>query len=212
MLERVSTQFTRQASLIATVLDPRFKDLKTIPRRMRDTTLGYLRAAASQELRLFQSLVPEVEPVVVAAVAAADADLGALSENLFHLFDDGEEDEARVPVEAGADPVEKELAEYAREKALLVYNPGHHDHRQPDMDQHPLAWWRAREKKYPILASLARKYLAIHAASSAVERMFSYTGSRVSKRDANLSDDTLLETMLVRAYGKFLDTYEHLYP
>ena len=58
---------------------------------------------------------------------------------------------------------------------------------------------------------LARKYLAVHAASAAVERMFSYTGNRVGKKHANLSDGALLDMMLVRSLSKFLDMYERKY-
>ena len=79
--------------------------------------------------------------------------------------------------------------------------------KQPDMGEDPLPWWKSQASRFPILSSLARKFLAIPAASAAVERMFSYTGNRVGKKDANLGDDALLSLMLVRSLSKFVDTY-----
>ena len=98
-------------------------------------------------------------------------------------------------------PVTKELRLYASLPALET--PG----KQPDMNQNPLLWWKGRATKFPILSSLARKYLSVHAASAAVERMFSYTGNRVGKKEWGLGDDTLLSLMLVRSYAKFCETY-----
>ena len=44
---------------------------------------------------------------------------------------------------------------------------------EQDVEGHPLHWWKAEERKYPILATLARKYLCVCASSSASERLFS---------------------------------------
>ena len=83
----------------------------------------------------------------------------------------------------------------------------HHHHSQK---QSPLAFWKLHAATYPILSRVARKYLAIHASSAAVERMFSYTGHRVSKKNTNLADETLLSMMLVRSLSKFVEKWEHV--
>jgi hypothetical protein len=44
----------------------------------------------------------------------------------------------------------------------------------------PLAWWKGNERKFPILAKLARMYLAIQATSAPSERIFS-VASRIIK-------------------------------
>jgi len=71
----------------------------------------------------------------------------------------------------------------------------------------PLLWWRDRVLDYPALSRVARKYLAIPAASAAAERMFSYTGLRVGKINANLGDETLLDMMLVRCLTSFVEKW-----
>ena len=43
-------------------------------------------------------------------------------------------------------------------------------------DLSALDFWKAHEKTYPHLASLAKKYLSVPAASAAIERMFSIAG------------------------------------
>ena len=68
----------------------------------------------------------------------------------------------------------------------------------------PCVWWKERENEYPLLSRVARKYLGIPGASAAAERMFSYTGYRVGKRNTGLSDDSLLDMMLIRALKRFV--------
>ena len=78
---------------------------------------------------------------------------------------------------------------------------------QPDLSADPLEWWKNYAAELPTLASLARKYLAIPASSAAVERMFSYTGNRVGKKDTRLDDENLLALMHVRALARFVERY-----
>ena len=52
MEERVSSQFVRSASLIATVLDPRFKRLRQLPKEMRPMAWDLLRNALIHEAKL----------------------------------------------------------------------------------------------------------------------------------------------------------------
>ncbi|XP_071636379.1 E3 SUMO-protein ligase ZBED1-like isoform X2 [Temnothorax longispinosus] len=51
-----------------------------------------------------------------------------------------------------------------------------------DYNDSPLEWWKARVNKYPTLAELARKYLAIPATSASSERAFSSAGNIVSRK------------------------------
>ncbi len=57
---------------------------------------------------------------------------------------------------------------------------------EQDVEDYPLQWWKAEENRYPILATLARKYLCIPASSAASERLFSASGLVVTPRRAAL--------------------------
>ena len=196
MTARVSTQFVRKASLIATLLDPRFKRLRKIPKPARKQAWDALTSAAKHEQTLFQQPAPAQED--------HDQERVVNHEGVhFHDFGDDDSDEGDAPAN---DTLESELAEY---KALPCLDSGA-PHYNPDMQQSPLAWWKIHASRFPILSRVARKYLAIHASSAAVERMFSYTGHRVSKKNANLHDETLLSMMLIRSLSKFVATYSSL--
>ena len=56
-----------------------------------------------------------------------------------------------------------------------------------DAEEEPLPWWKRNEKKYPMLAIMARKYLCVCATSSASERLFSSSGQIVTSLRAHLN-------------------------
>ena len=84
----------------------------------------------------------------------------------------------------------------------------------PDMNANPLTFWQQAERaeEFPILRRLARRYLAIPASSASAERLFSYTGNRVSKRACRLSDEQLLAQMYVRTGSRFIVKWARAYP
>ena len=58
-------------------------------------------------------------------------------------------------------------------------------------------WWANREKRYPALAELARKYLCIPATLASAERVFSAAGNIVtSKRNYLLPENVNLLVFL----------------
>ena len=59
-----------------------------------------------------------------------------------------------------------------------------------------LKWWSANEKRFPVLARLAQKYLAVPATSVPSERLFSVAGWLLNKKRARMADDTLDDQML----------------
>ena len=55
----------------------------------------------------------------------------------------------------------------------------------------PLTWWQNKQVKYPILSSLARKYLCIPATSVPSEHAFSIAGHIVNRKRACLNPDSV---------------------
>jgi len=53
----------------------------------------------------------------------------------------------------------------------------------------PLFWWQQRERKFPILSNLAKRFLCIPATSASSERLFSAAGLTIAKDRANLLPD-----------------------
>ena len=62
----------------------------------------------------------------------------------------------------------------------------------------PLQFWQTHENKWPNLAILASRYLAIPASSAPVERLFSVAGKVFRPERASLSDKRFEELMFIR--------------
>ena len=68
----------------------------------------------------------------------------------------------------------------------------------------PLKWWKENGAKYPYVANIARKYLAIPATSAPSERVWSRLARILSLRRACLSDDLVGRMMYVKENLLFL--------
>ncbi len=68
----------------------------------------------------------------------------------------------------------------------------------------PLKWWKENGAKYPYVANIARKYLAIPATSAPSERVWSRLARILSLRRACLSDDLVGHMMYVKENLLFL--------
>ena len=61
----------------------------------------------------------------------------------------------------------------------------------------PLIWWRNNEKRFPRLAELAKKCLAIQATSAPAERLFSATGLTIANDRARLTQDNAAQLIFL---------------
>ena len=61
----------------------------------------------------------------------------------------------------------------------------------------PLIWWKSKESEYPTLSSLAKIYLAIPAASTPSERVFSHSGDTITKKRCKMEDDQAAALMFL---------------
>jgi hypothetical protein len=60
-----------------------------------------------------------------------------------------------------------------------------------DVESHPLEWWKAQEKQFPLLGRLARRYFCICATSVPSERVFSAGGNIVTSLRNSLKPDSV---------------------
>lgn len=81
-------------------------------------------------------------------------------------------------------PVEAEISKYSMVAPLSISTP----------TEQILLWWRANEFQFPILSEMAKKYLAIPATSTPIERLFSELGLLITERRSNLAPG-IIETL-----------------
>jgi hypothetical protein len=184
--------------LLAVYLDPRFKDFSFV--KDANVRQRLVQRAFDAAARLLG------EPAAIASQASQDmevehgeADAPDAHSRLADLF--GEEMLGGPPVPAAASPIAAELQAYHRKSpcALLEAAPGAARHIAD-----PLAWWKARQAKYPRVAKLARRFLCLAATSVPAERAFSKAGWIVSKRRCALSNDSVSTLSFITTNAKYL--------
>jgi hypothetical protein len=150
---------------LATMLDPRFKDLK-----------GWLPTDHpwGPELRL--RLATALEEIPRTSAPKKQREEKDYFSSLFG--DDGPDDENEL------------------ERYLAVEKPAGLD---------ILRWWKANESRFPRLAKLARKWLAVPATSVPVERFFSQGGNIVTNKRTALSARHVAMLMFIGANVKHME-------
>lgn len=73
-------------------------------------------------------------------------------------------------------------------------------HRKED----PLIWWKDRQKIYPWLSILARKYLSIVATSVPCERIFSKAGQVITERRNRLKSTNVEKILFLHCNKNIL--------
>lgn len=150
------------ASLLATVLDPRFKNVKFLNR--------------VQHSQLEESLAQLI--VVPENSLSNDSSSSQLSSNkksaLDLLLGDADDylEESRPETNPAIETVRNYLAD-----------------RIPSRESSPLDWWKINSHRFILLACLARKYLSIPATSTPSERIFSCAGLIVNRLRSSLNPD-----------------------
>lgn len=76
-----------------------------------------------------------------------------------------------------------------------------------------LKWWAANEKRFPILAHLARRYLPIQATNAAAERVWSDAGNTIDETRSRTSDANFEALIVCRQnWALMLETVTELFP
>ena len=86
---------------------------------------------------------------------------------------------------AGADPLPIEMDSHAEATSEFKRYMAEPLEKKPDI----MKWWYDRETKFPIISALAKRYLAVPAATAPSERLFSKAGLLLEKRRARLRPD-----------------------
>ena len=104
------------------------------------------------------------------------------------------ESDAADNVADAADSVDDEVAAYLAVKEA--------DHSSDPDNTLALAWWKENCKRFPHVAILARKYLAIPCSSAPSERVFSQAKLIYSRSRWNMSPETLSHLVFLRCNKK----------
>jgi hypothetical protein len=69
-------------------------------------------------------------------------------------------------------------------------------------DEPILEYWKRNAKRFPVLASMARDYLAAPASSASSERLFSATGNFLTPKRSRLGPDALQALACLHSWHK----------
>ena len=186
---RANRQFgIHPALMIASFLDPRFKSLPSTPDATRE-------AIHARVLEIMKQLETEHRDSAGTANNPMDVEEdGKESENEDDgLFADLQNEVVAAEAgdqEAGLESVDSvcadEMKHYLAEKSLKI---SFKDSQGKRIFSDPLKWWKEHQSLYPIMASLARIYLAVQGTSAPSERIFSMASRVISDKRARLNPE-----------------------
>jgi hypothetical protein len=78
-----------------------------------------------------------------------------------------------------------------------------------DISTDPLQWWKLNQNTFPLIAPIARRYLAIPASSAASERTFSTAGNIVTNKRCRLHPETVSTLVFLNGTWTQLEEMEH---
>ena len=152
-------------SVIAAALDPRFRNLPFLTAAQRHEVETIL----VEKARLVRECSPSEEDKVRKSVP--DKRQMTNSEKVMaRLLNESESDDESS--------VEEEVCSYLHEKKVK-------------RSEDPLLWWQVHRERFPRLAVLAQRVLAVPASSTASERVFSTSGLIVDQRRSSMTPEMI---------------------
>ena len=169
LLSRLKVKFShdnldvRSPGVLASALDPRFRNLNFLEVEQRIQVQKDLAELASEKL-------PTCPPSSVTEPAAKKPCLSSLAQLMSTTanVDDGHDE----PVD-NLEKAERQLAVFFTEEPT-------------GMETDVLAWWKVHSDRFPLLAPVARKFLAIPGSSVPSKSVFSAAGAIVTKTRSSL--------------------------
>jgi len=165
---------TKSVAMLATILDPRYKELRYLSQSAREEAYFYFKQQLSKEVIETEEVVDEGHLMKKQKISLTEYQ---------KLMD------TILPKSFSEDPLSDEFNSYISERVR-------------DCNINPLVWWRSNKDRFPYLSVLARKYLAIPATSAPSERIFSKAGELVSKRRANLQHSLIDRILFLNVNNK----------
>ena len=163
------------ALFFATLLDPRFKLLDELSQQDK---VGIKEAM----VKVMVNHIVDGPNALAADLVAAPAPAASADRRLMFLTRRQQQPQAQVV----ANPITpKQKCEEELERYLNAMNLPLEDSEGEEND--PLLWWKKNEEVFPILAKLARIYLAIPATSAPTERIFSKASLVINRLRSRLT-------------------------
>ena len=174
-VKRANSNIDGNFLLLATALDPRWKDLKVITKESRERAFGRLK---KEMMSLQPSTSSGTEQEQESKPKKRLLDFDASDESI------EEEDE-----------LDAELSRLLIDKLsicnLQLFACRYRKEPILEESEDPLDWWRQRRPQFPTLWRLARKFLCVPATSTQAERVFSWMGFLLNKRRLSLSGESV---------------------
>ena len=174
--ERLSHYEDDDSYLTAAALDPRFK-LRWCDAEKRNKMQTALTNKASSVS------LSSAEEKIKSPLAKAPK----LDDDFFSFM--GSDSSA---VSSNATGVESEIKDYLKQPCT-------------DMTSNPLEYWKGQQSNYPVLSTLASRYLTIPASSAPVERLFSIAGKIFRPDRCSMKDQTFERLMMIKCNAKLTD-------
>jgi len=179
--QRMMDAFTDKTVRVAMALDPRVRT-KQLPNYDKNNAVSALRecyqdfaATFAQYRGAAASLRPAASEVVIIDEKEERVEPPPKRhKSVLDLVDDN----------VAAEPV-SELDEFAKEKGI-------------ELSKCPLEWWAAHADRYPVLAQMARVYLAVPASSAPSERVFSVASLVLTDRMRRLDESRVARLMFLK--------------
>jgi len=109
--------------------------------------------------------------------------------------------EVTTPIIAVMEPSMKPI--FKKRKIEIVHDEMKtylYDTAMASFQDSPLQWWKTNNVRYPVLAKMAKDYLAIPASSASSERAFSKAGLLITDRRGRLSSSSVTACCLVQSW------------
>jgi hypothetical protein len=181
----------KETTLLAALLDPRFKKLKFVTEEQRNTTINNLKQLFQTEQAIVaeesaNNPLPNLSEPLTADNSANSRSSHKVNYLLLGMYEDSDDDN---------DISDDEVSRY-----LALPKEGR--------ECEPLKWWKSRVTIFPILSRLAMKYLSIPATSVPSERLFSDAGLHLSARRTCLKPELLGSMLFLKRNMQLFDIFK----